>query len=176
MTRFIARVCVGLALLLSAARAEPQETKRPAADVDTDRTHRIQGSSAIFLDYDNDGVLDLRAMDTPTGQRARGIVVADLDNEGRADVLVVDETQRNRVYRNRGDGTFQEVAREPMIESIRIDGGKVEINGDTIRVEGGTVEIIGRSQLRIEGGRIEINGQSIRADGVGKMEIIRRKK
>ena len=163
-------------VLLSVARAEPQDTKRPAVAADTDHNHRTQGKSAIFLDYDKDGVLDLLVTGDPAGQGSRGIAVGDFDNDGRADVVVVDDAQRNRLYHNRGDGTFEVVAREPTIESIKIDGGKVEINGETIRVEGGKVEIIGRPQLRIEGGRVEIKGQTIRAEGAGKMEIIRRTK
>jgi hypothetical protein len=176
MTRFIAQVCMGLALLLSAARAETQETKRPAAAADGDRTHSVQSSGTILLDYDNDGILDLLVTGEPAGQGSRGIAVGDFDNSGRVDVLTVNEAKHDRLYRNRGDGKFEEVTRDPMIESIRIDGAKVEINGEMIRVEGGRVEVSGNRQLRIEGGRVEINGPSIRVDGASKMEIIRRAK
>jgi hypothetical protein len=165
---------MGLTLVLFTARAESQETKHSAAAADGDRTHGVQLRGKIFLDYDNDGILDLLVTGDPADQKSRGIAPGDFESGGRADVLLVDEAQHG--HRNLGDGTFKDLTRDPLIESIRIDVAKVEINGEMIRVEGGKVEISGQSQVRIEGGRVEINGQSIRADGVKKMEIIRRTK
>jgi hypothetical protein len=54
-----------------------------------------------------------------------------------------------RLYRKNGDGTFtvvsrQVLARDPVIETIKIEGGKVEITGQSIKVEGGKLEIMRR--------------------------------
>ncbi len=47
----------------------------------------------------------------PTG-KSLGVVVYDHDNDGWPDIVVGNDTQPNYLYRNRGDGTFQEIARE----------------------------------------------------------------
>jgi hypothetical protein len=72
-----------------------------------------------------------------------GIAVGDID-DGRPDLFVVDDASRGKIYHNRGDGTIEEVTASPLIESIKIDGGKVEINGQSIKIKGGKVEIIRR--------------------------------
>jgi hypothetical protein len=99
-----------------------------------------------FFDYDKDVDLDVFVTGRPVGQVGRGIAVADIDNDGWPDLLVTNLFGR-KLYRNNGDGTFTDVtqnARRLQIETIKIDGGKVEITGDSIRVEGGKVEIIRR--------------------------------
>jgi hypothetical protein len=42
--------------------------------------------------------------------KALGVTFADLDRDGFLDILVANDTVRNFLYRNRGDGTFEEVA------------------------------------------------------------------
>jgi len=42
--------------------------------------------------------------------RGMGVLAADLDGDGRLDWLVANDAQSNAVWRNRGDGTFEEVA------------------------------------------------------------------
>ena len=83
------------------------------------------------------------------GQVGKGIVVGDLDNDGWPDLFVAQRVVVTRLYRNNGDCTFtditrQTLAREPVIETIKIEGGKVEITGQSIKVEGGKLEIIRR--------------------------------
>ena len=45
-----------------------------------------------------------------TSSRGLGAVWGDYNNDGRPDLLVADDAQPNQLYRNRGDGTFEEVA------------------------------------------------------------------
>jgi enediyne biosynthesis protein E4 len=42
--------------------------------------------------------------------KALGIALIDYDNDGLLDVFVANDTQPNRLYRNKGDGTFTDVA------------------------------------------------------------------
>jgi hypothetical protein len=109
------------------------------------------GTGVAFLDYDKDGRLDVyvvnawrldgarvvergknalyrqRANGTfedvtdaagvgGEGEWGQGVAVADYDNDGWADLLVTN-FGRNLLYRNRGDGTFQNVAPEAGIET-----------------------------------------------------------
>ena len=41
--------------------------------------------------------------------KSLGVVMADLNGDGRIDVFVANDTQRNFVYFNKGDGTFEDV-------------------------------------------------------------------
>jgi hypothetical protein len=42
--------------------------------------------------------------------KALGVTFVDLDRDGWLDILVANDTVRNFLYRNRGDGTFEEIA------------------------------------------------------------------
>jgi enediyne biosynthesis protein E4 len=42
--------------------------------------------------------------------KALGLAMLDYDNDGRLDVFAANDTQPNRLYRNKGDGTFTDVA------------------------------------------------------------------
>ena len=42
--------------------------------------------------------------------KALGVTLIDYDGDGRLDLFVANDTQPNRLYRNRGDGTFTDVA------------------------------------------------------------------
>ncbi len=44
--------------------------------------------------------------------KALGIAVLDFDGDGRPDLFVANDTRPNQLYRNRGDGTFADVALE----------------------------------------------------------------
>ena len=39
-----------------------------------------------------------------------GVALIDYNNDGRLDLFVANDTQPNRLYRNKGDGTFVDVA------------------------------------------------------------------
>ena len=92
-----------------------------------------------------------RSVDVPA-QAGRGVAVADVDNDGRLDLLVLRPAPcsgRVPVFLDYDrDGRldlFVAGPRAPMIETIKIDGGKVEISGDSIKVDGGKLEIIRRT-------------------------------
>jgi len=42
--------------------------------------------------------------------KGMGIAIADVDGDGRPDIFIANDTERNFLYRNRGDGTFTEDA------------------------------------------------------------------
>jgi hypothetical protein len=42
--------------------------------------------------------------------KALGVALVDYDNDGTVDIFVANDTQPNRLYRNRGNGTFTDVA------------------------------------------------------------------
>ena len=62
------------------------------------------GSGAAFLDYDGDGFMDLYVAN---GTYREGVSMGD----HRPDVMM-----GNRLYRNRGDGTFEDVTRKARLE------------------------------------------------------------
>jgi hypothetical protein len=114
MSRVVACLCIGVLLLVSA----PAGAAAPPA--------RGPVEAPVFLDLDGDGYIDLFV----TGGKVagHGVVIRDFDRDGRLDLYV-----------NRAGQPVR-----PVIETIRIEGGKVEITGDTIKVQGGKVEIIRR--------------------------------
>ncbi len=72
--------------------------------------------------YRNDGarftdVTEAAGLMDDTG-KALGIVCVDFDDDGRVDVFVAQDTQPNLLWRNRGDGTFEEVG---MIAGVAFD-------------------------------------------------------
>jgi hypothetical protein len=66
--------------------------------------------------------------------RGMGVLASDFDGDGRIDILVANDAEPNALWRNRGDGTFEEVATG---WGIAVNGeGKTEANmgiaqGDT---------------------------------------------
>jgi hypothetical protein len=90
---------------------------------------KASGQGAAFLDLDKDGAIDILVTPLPGRQVGKGVVIADVDNDGFPDVYIV-------------NGVLLPV--RPVIDTIRIEGGKVKITGDSIEVEGGKIEITRR--------------------------------
>jgi hypothetical protein len=154
------------------------------------------GTSAAFLDFDGDGLLDLfvcryvewspakdlwctldgstksyctpeRYPGTPShlyrnkgdgtfedvtrksgvwneNQKALGVATHDFDGDGRTDFLVANDTAPNNLYRNRGDGTFEDVGVPAGIavdDAGRSRGAMGAAWGDTKNGRGATLAI-----------------------------------
>jgi hypothetical protein len=79
-----------------------------------------------------------------TNQKALGVAPYDFDGDGRVDFLVSNDTAPNNLYRNRGDGTFEDVAVEAGVavdEAGRSRGAMGVAWGDTKNGRGATVAI-----------------------------------
>ncbi|MDZ7754247.1 MAG: CRTAC1 family protein [Gammaproteobacteria bacterium] len=73
------------------------------------RLFRNEGDGT-FRDVSREAGIEVkdRVSGTPVG-KGLGVVVVDYDGDGRPDLAVANDTVRNFLYRNRGDGTFEEV-------------------------------------------------------------------
>jgi hypothetical protein len=72
-----------------------------------------KGASPRFLRNKGDGTFEERTREAGLGQpeaKALGAVVLDIEGDGWPDLAVACDTFPNLLYRNRGDGTFEEVA------------------------------------------------------------------
>jgi len=73
----------------------------------------LKGARDILAHNNGDGtftdVTEPAGIDR-TSSRGLGAVWGDYDNDGRPDLLVANDAQPNQLYRNRGDGTFDELA------------------------------------------------------------------
>lgn len=92
------------------------------------------GMTAAFLDYDNDGWLDIYVVNDGQANRlyhneadgtfedaaadarvgysgaGRDVVVGDYNNDGYVDIYVVNDGESNILYRNDGDGVFEDAS------------------------------------------------------------------
>ena len=151
MNWFVACVCGGIMVLVSPPGAAPQAGGQRLTDGTTEVgiAVKVQGKGLAIFDIDGDGDLDVFVTGRAPGQVGKGVVLGDLDNDGWPDLYVSQSVRIVRLYRNNGNGTFTDITpqvptRDPVIETIKIEGGKVEITGQSIKVEGGKVEIIRR--------------------------------
>ncbi len=70
----------------------------------TNRLFRNRGDGTFSDVTEKAGVL------SPTG-KSLGVVAFDFDDDGFTDIAVANDTQPNYLYRNRGDGTFEEIGK-----------------------------------------------------------------
>jgi hypothetical protein len=134
MNRFIPCVCLGLIVLISPPRANGQGDKEQRFEdvtFEASAAGKMPGKGVVLLEFDKDGDgrLDVYVTGQPNAHVGRGIAVGDFDSDGWLDLFV-----NNELVPPRG----------PVTETIKIEGGKVEIRGQSITVEGGKVEIIRR--------------------------------
>jgi enediyne biosynthesis protein E4 len=66
---------------------------------------------------------------TKTG-RAMGILVADYNDDGWPDIFVANDAMENYLYRNKGDGTFEEVALESGVAFGQHGNSAASMGGD----------------------------------------------
>jgi hypothetical protein len=73
----------------------------------------FKGASPVLLHQKSDGTFeDVSAkagVADPEG-KSLGVAFADFDNDGRTDVFVANDNARQFLFRNKGDGTFEDVA------------------------------------------------------------------
>jgi enediyne biosynthesis protein E4 len=73
----------------------------------------FKGASSLLLRQKSDGTFEdasARAGVAGAEGKGLGVAVADFDNDGRVDVFVANDNARQFLFRNKGDGTFEEVA------------------------------------------------------------------
>jgi hypothetical protein len=72
----------------------------------------FRGQPDSLFRNDGDGTFtDITARAGVAGSgRGMGCLAADFDGDGRVDILVANDAEANALWRNRGDGTFEEVA------------------------------------------------------------------
>jgi hypothetical protein len=146
-------VCACVAVLASPfaprAAAQPENGRRSAGVVAHADVAAGTGTGAAVVEFDRDADPDV-LVTAPAGVPAgKGVAVGDLDDDGWPDLFVTRIVVVGRLYRDNRDGTFTDITRprpagDAVIETIKIEGGKVEITGQSIKVEGGKVEIIRR--------------------------------
>ena len=121
-------------------------------------------ASAANVFYRNDGgglfVRDRGAgLDEPAG-KTLGIAVLDVDHDGWPDVAVANDTDRNHLFMNRGDGTFEEQGIESGLAysvsgatrgAMGIDSGDVDGDGWTDLVIGNFAQEMSAVYLGVEG-------------------------
>ncbi len=103
---------------------------------------QFEGEPAQFYHNNGDGTFTDRTIEsgmTPTPGKTLGVTELDVNQDGWSDLVVANDTQRNLLYVNNGDGTFEE---QGLVAGIAFDE-----NG------------VARAGMGIDSGDIENNGQ-----------------
>jgi len=96
----------------------------------------IAGGGAKLFRNQGDGTFEettrAAGLDSPFEGEGRTAAFADYDNDGHTDLFVAIHDEANRLYHNRGDGTFEEVGEQagllPAYETVTI--AFADFNGD----------------------------------------------
>ena len=112
--------------------------------------HVGHSQSALFFDYNNDGLLDLLLTNSAKwttnfyDKKYRSYVGRDVVS----DIRNMDQCEFNILYRNNGDGTFTDVTRESGLAGLGWSGDAIafDYNGDGL-VDVLVTNMFGRSQL-----------------------------
>ncbi len=130
----------------------------PPPEKDHEIANAVVGGGVATGDYDNDGLLDIFLTRPMGGQQlyrnlggfrfenvtaatglagdfwSTGATFADVDNDGHLDLFVCAYDSPNRLYRNRGDGTFEEAASNAGLAfsgaSVMMAFADVDLDGD----------------------------------------------
>ena len=73
----------------------------------------FKGMANILYHQKSDGTFEdvsLKAGVTDRSGKALGVAFADFDNDGWLDIFVANDSVRQSLYRNKGDGTFEDIA------------------------------------------------------------------
>jgi hypothetical protein len=73
----------------------------------------FRGASNLLLHQKTDGTFEdvsVKAGVADPSGKGLGVAFADFDNDGWTDVFVANDSVRESLYRNRGDGTFEDIA------------------------------------------------------------------
>lgn len=73
----------------------------------------FKGAANILYHQRADGVFEdvsVKAGIADPGGKALGVAFADFDNDGFLDIFVANDSVRQSLYRNKGDGTFEDIA------------------------------------------------------------------
>jgi hypothetical protein len=84
-----------------------------------------KGASGTLYHNRGDGIFEdvtRKAGLYDPASKALGVAMLDYDGDGRMDLFVANDTEPNRLYRNKGDGTFADVA---MTAGVAFDEGGV---------------------------------------------------
>jgi len=67
--------------------------------------------------------------------KALGVIACDLDGDGLTDVMVANDTQPNHLYRNRGDGTFEEIGLQAGVAYDAAGRARADMGVDAAQVD-----------------------------------------
>jgi hypothetical protein len=71
----------------------------------------------------------------PLNGKAMGVAVCDYNNDGWPDLVVANDTMRNYLFENKGDGTFQEVAQQAGISHDQFGRARAGMGIDSADVD-----------------------------------------
>jgi hypothetical protein len=88
--------------------SQPQFELRVPEDYTGQPSHLFRNDGGRFTDVTKEAGLSMPPADTKT----LGVAVLDYDGDGRPDLYFVNDRTSNRLFRNRGNGTFEETTAE----------------------------------------------------------------